>query len=122
VRAPVLVVPIAHAQAYLDRYSEPDKAASGLGVSEDRWPVPYWYTDAAFGVMLALLAAEDEGLGALFFGIFFREAELMAEFGVPSGYKPIGTIAIGHKAPDPRSRSLARGRRPLDEVTHRGGW
>ena len=32
-RAPALIVPLAHAQAYVDRYAEPDKARTGLGRS-----------------------------------------------------------------------------------------
>ena len=68
--APVLILPLAHADAYVARYAEPDKAATGLGQSADAWPVPYWTVDTSFAAMLMLLAAVDEGLGALFFGIF----------------------------------------------------
>src|SRR5580765_2838357 len=64
--APVIVLPLADKGAYLTRYAEPDKAHTGLA-EEDRWPVPYWQIDTAFAAMLLLLAAEDEGLGALFF-------------------------------------------------------
>lgn len=122
--APALVIPLAHPQAYVDRYAEPDKAATGLGSSAADWPVPYWLIDTAMSAMLLLLGAVDEELGALFFGIFEHEAAVMAELGVPDGYRPIGTIAIGHPAPevDRSSRSAERGRRPLDEVVHRGGW
>jgi nitroreductase len=121
-RAPVLVIPLAHSQAYLDRYSEPDKAAAGLGDSEAAWPVPFWTVDTSFAAMLILLAAVDEGLGALFFGIFSREAELLAALGVPAGYHPIGTIALGYPAPGGSRGSAWRGRRTLDDVVHRGGW
>ncbi|HEX7444674.1 MAG TPA: nitroreductase family protein [Acidimicrobiales bacterium] len=124
--APVLVIPLAHAQAYVDRYAEADKAGTGLGRAADDWPVPYWLVDTAMSSMLMLLGAVDEGLGALFFGIFDHEAELMADLGVPEGYRPIGTIAIGYggegTGADRPSRSLDRGRRPLAEVVHRGGW
>jgi nitroreductase len=121
--APVLVIPVANPGAYLERYSEPDKAASGLGEAEDRWPVPYWQIDTAFAAMLALLAAVDESLGALFFGIFFHEAELVQALGVPEGHRPIGTIALGYAAGGDRpSASLRRGRRPFDEIVHRSGW
>jgi hypothetical protein len=45
-------------------------------------------------------------------------------FGAPDGARAVGTIAIGH--PDPSavrpSGSVDRGRRPLDEVLHRGMW
>src|SRR3954451_24786336 len=60
-RARVIVLPMAHEQAYLDRYSEPDKAGLGMDQPEN-WPVTYWDVDAAFSAMLMLLAATDEGL------------------------------------------------------------
>lgn len=121
-RAPALIIPLAHPQAYVDRYGEPDKAASGLGTDADAWPVPYWLVDTAMGAMLILLGAVDEELGALFFGIFDHQDALMAELGVPPGYQPIGTIAVGYPDADRPSPSLARGRRPLDSLVHRGGW
>jgi membrane-associated protease RseP (regulator of RpoE activity) len=74
-----LIIPLAHAQAYVDRYAEPDKTTTGLGHSADDWPVPYWLVDTAMSSMLMLLAAVDQGLGALFFGIFDHEAELLVD-------------------------------------------
>ena len=68
-RAPVVIIPLAHKQAYLDRYALPDKAHTPLSL-ETHWPAPYWDIDTGFGVMLILLTAVDLGLGALFFGIF----------------------------------------------------
>ena len=53
--------------AYVARYGEPDKAASGLGRGADAWPVPFWLVDTAFATMTLLLAATDAGLGALFY-------------------------------------------------------
>ena len=121
--APVLVLPIADASAYVSRYGEPDKAQTGLGEGADRWPTPYWTVDTAFAAMSILLAARDEGLGALFFGIFRRSADLLAELGVPDGMAPIGTIALGHAAEDDQpGRSASRRRPALDDVVHRGGW
>jgi len=123
-RAPVLVLALADEAAYRARYAEVDKAASGLGEGGDgEWPVPFWLTDTAFGVMLLLLAAEDEGLGALFFGLFRRQAEILAAFGVPEGLQPLGVVALGHPDGDDRpSRSATRGRRPLEEIVHHGHW
>ncbi|TML41301.1 MAG: nitroreductase family protein [Actinobacteria bacterium] len=120
--APVLVLPLAHEQAYLDRYSEPDKA--GLGMDEaEGWPVPYWLVDTAFATLLMLLTAVDEGVGALFFGIFRGERELLDHLGVPSPYRPIGAVALGYPAePDPLSLSLSRGRRGMEDAVHRGRW
>jgi nitroreductase len=124
--APVLAIVLADPDAYLRRYSEQDKAATGLGESIERWPVPYWTVDASFAAMLVLLAATNEGLGALFFGIFQHEAELRDALGVPEGRQAIGTLALGW--PDAEAdaarpgRSAARPRRPLDQVVHRGHW
>jgi nitroreductase len=121
-RAPVIILPLAHRQSYLDRYSEPDKAKFGLG-DERKWPVPFWIVDTAFATMAMLLTAADAGLGALFFGITTGQQELLAALGVPSGYQPIGAVALGWPAADDRpSGSLRRGRRPQNEVVHRGHW
>jgi nitroreductase len=120
--APVVIIPLASKQAYLDRYAEPDKRGLGME-SEDNWPVPYWDIDTAFATMSMLLAATDLGLGALFFGIFHGERALMDDLGVPPGLRPIGAMLLGYPAPtDVRSPSLDRGRRPTDSVIHRGRW
>lgn len=117
--APVLVVPLSHKQAYLDRYAEPDK-----GVADKResfWPVPYWDVDTGMAALLMLLTTVDAGLGALFFGVFPAHLPAFrAAFDVPEAYTPIGAIALGYRASDEPSPSLKRGRRPLDEVVHRG--
>jgi len=118
-KAPVIIVPLSHKNAYLDRYAEADKGWTDR--DENRWPVPYWDIDTGFASLLMLLTAVDEGLGALFFGIF-RPAEFRAAFGVPDAYVPIGAIAVGYPAPDEPSPSLKRGRRPVDDVVHRGTW
>ena len=120
--APVVIVPLSHKDAYLDRYAEPDKGWSDR--DEGRWPVPYWHLDTAMASLLMLLTVVDEGLGACFFGIPPHEiASFRDEFGVPEGYMPIGAITVGHRADDAGSRgSAARGRRGQDEVVHRGSW
>jgi nitroreductase len=122
-RAPVLILPVTDVQAYLSRYAEPDKVSAGLQ-REEAWPVRYWDVDTAFATMLLLLAAVDEGLGALFFGIFRNEEQLLATLGVPPGHKPIGTVAIGHRAGGEMAGGSARKRprRSFDSVVHRGGW
>ena len=123
--APALVLVLAHSQAYVERYAEPDKASTGLGEGADRWPVPYWTVDAAFAAMLIQLAAIDAGLGVLFFGPFEREAEVLRTLGVPDGYEAIGTIALGWADPDRESRtgvSARRPRREATEVVHWGRW
>lgn len=121
--APVLVLPLADPSAYVARYAEPDKASTGLGEGADAWATPYWTVDTAFAAMSILLAAENEGLGALLFGMFRHEAAVRATLGVPDDLVAIGTIALGHPAGDDApGRSAARSRPSLDQVVHRGGW
>ncbi len=121
-RAPVLVIPCVRADAYVARYGEPDKRTTGLGEGADRWAVPYWHVDGGMAAMLLLLAAVDEGLGALLFGIFDHEDAVRAAFSIPAAFAPLGTIALGHPAPDEPGRSADRPRRPATEVVHRGRW
>ncbi|MGI9093542.1 MAG: nitroreductase family protein [Mycobacteriales bacterium] len=119
--APLLVVPLSHRNAYLDRYAQPDKGWTDR--DEARWPVPYWHIDTGMASLLMLLTAVDEGLGACFFGIPpARIAPFRSAYGVPAEFTPIGTLAIGYRAPDRPSPSLARGRRGVDEVVHHGRW
>jgi len=120
-RAPLLIVALSHRQAYLDRYAAPDKGWTDK--DEARWPVPYWHIDTGFAALLMLLTVVDEGLGACFFGVPPEHIPLLrAAFGVPEEYMPIGTVSIGHRAPDRRSPSLRRGHRPAEDVVHRGHW
>lgn len=121
-QAAVIIVPMANKQAYLERYSEPDKAHAGMQ-AEEAWPAPFWDIDTAFATMNILLTATDEGLGALFAGIARGQAGLLAHFGVPAEYRPIGFIAVGHPADDDvKSPSLERGRKGVDQVVHHGRW
>jgi nitroreductase len=120
-RAPLIVVPHSNRDVYLDRYAAPDKGWTDR--DEARWPVPFWHIDAGFASMLLLLGAVDEGLGACFFGIPPEYTDrYRAAFGVPGQFTPIGAITVGYPAPDRRSPSLKRGRRPVSEVVHRGRW
>jgi nitroreductase len=122
--APVIALPFADPKAYTDRYSEPDKAATGLGSSPQAWPAPYWTIDASMSVMTMLLGAEDLGLGALFFGVFRGERRLRQVLGVPGGLELLGALAIGYPAEidEPKGRSAARRRRSASEIVHLGGW
>lgn len=133
-RAPVLVLPCVSPGAYVARYGEPDKAQrraasssvrAALATGPEHWPVPYWFVDGGMAVMGLLLAAEDAGLGALFFGLFEQEAPIVQAFGVPPDWRPLGVVALGHPAPsehDRPSASAARGRPALSEVVDRGRW
>ncbi len=124
--APVLVLPLADSAAYIDRYSEPDKARTGLGEGVEKWPVPFWWSDTAMAVQNLLLACTDAGLGALYFGIFRNEARLMADLGVPEGIRPLGAVAIGHPAEGALDSTVGspgrRPRRSLADMVHRNGW
>lgn len=117
-RAPVHVVPCADEAAYHDRYREPDKLGPD---GEITWPVPYWHVDVGAALMVLLLAAVDEGLGAGFFGVH-RLAGLRQLLGIPASVHPVGVVTVGHPAPDRRSGSLRRGRRQLGDVVHRERW
>ncbi|MGB6584224.1 MAG: nitroreductase family protein, partial [Streptosporangiaceae bacterium] len=73
--APLVIVPLAGKDVYLDRYAQPGKGWTDR--DEARWPVPYWYIDTGFAALLILLTVVDEGLGAVFFGL---PPENMADF------------------------------------------
>lgn len=117
--APLLIVCLSDRGAYLDRYSEPDKGWTDR--DEGRWPVPYWHVDAGMAALLMLLTAVDEGLGGCFFGVPpERHDTLRSAFEIPAGRTPVGVVSVGYPAPDRRSPSLRRGRRPVTEVAHDG--
>ena len=120
--APVVILPLVSPGAYVDRYSEPDKAGAGLGGSADDWLVPYWWVDGGMAVQNILLGAVDAGLGALFYGLFGHEAAVLRTFGVPEEWRSLGAVALGWPAPDEPGLSSSRPRPALDEVVHRGGW
>jgi nitroreductase len=123
--APVLLIITADEAHYHRRYNEPDKLAIGGG-KEIGWPVPYWFVDAGAAMMLALLAAVDEGLAAGFYGHPDHVARLQKLLGLPESAIPIGVIAIGYGAegplsPEARQRYRDR-RRPTAEAVHRERW
>lgn len=125
VMAPIVVLPMSNKSAYVDRYSEPDKIEFGLDDAE-RWPVPYWDIDAGMASMLILLAAVEVGLGALFAGIAHGEPALMAHFGVPDAFRPIGVIHLGYPTEDDAQSAMSsankRERRGVDQLVHRNRW
>ena len=127
--APVIALVFADPLAYVERYSEDDKAHTGLGASAEAWPTPYWTVDASFAAMTMLLAAEDAGLGALFFAVFNGEKELRTRLCVPDALQLIGAIAIGWplesdelNAKASASASANRTRRSADQIIHLNGW
>ncbi|HZA75530.1 MAG TPA: nitroreductase family protein [Acidimicrobiales bacterium] len=120
--APVVVLPLVSADAYVDRYREPDKRTTGLGSGVAAWPVPYWWVDGGMAVQTLLLAAVDAGLGALFHGLFDHERTVLDHLGVPDGWRALGAVALGWPAPDEPGRSAGRRRPPLGDIVHRGRW
>lgn len=122
VSAPVLVVCLVRPDAWPERYSEADKVATGLGGGLLEWPVPYWWVDAGMAVEHILLGAVDAGLGACFFGLFEHEEPVLDALGVPDGWRAVGTIAMGHPAPDRPGLSADRPRPAVEEIIHRGRW
>jgi nitroreductase len=120
-RAPVVLLSYGCPDAYAERYGEPDKDDAGLAGGD--WPVPYWFGDAAFGVMAVLLAAVDAGLGACFLGNFRGETALALGLQVPNRWHLFGAVLLGRPdGHDRRSRSLDRAAPPPAQRIHRGRW
>jgi nitroreductase len=117
--APVLILCLSDPMRYLDRYAEDDKGWQDR--DENRWPVPYWDVDTGMAAFTLLLCAVDSGLGACFFGVRPEDRVAVLEaFGAPPDRRIVGVVSLGYAAPDRRSPSLRRGRRPLEEVAHDG--
>ncbi|WP_234341708.1 nitroreductase family protein [Streptomyces sp. NRRL S-646] len=91
--APLVVVPLAHKAAYLERYAEPDKGWEDR--AEARWPAPYWHIDTGMAALLMLLTAVDEGLGACFFGIM---RSICSRFGRSSGCPRSTPPSVGSRS------------------------
>lgn len=118
-KAPVLLIPCTSEAAYHRRYQEADKVNEDG--SEITWPVPYWFMDIGCAVMIALLAAIDEGLVSAFAGSKDLAA-LRALLDIPAEVTPVGVISLGYRAPDVPSPSLQRGRKADAEYVHHGRW
>jgi nitroreductase len=119
-QAPVQVVVCVLEEDYHERYRRADKLQED-GTEID-WPVPWWYADAGKAIMLLLLAAVDEGLGAGMFG--FHDAESCREaLGIPEDVTPVAAVTIGH----PGAETVAGSRskfpwKPLGEVARWEHW
>jgi nitroreductase len=127
-QAPVVIVVCASADIYTSRYREADKQPVRRESPDERfWLVPYWHTDAGAAMMLILLAAVNEGLGAGVVGVTGPEGQqrMQRALGMPGSYTAVAMVAIGHEAPDARQfrgSAAIRKRRPFDEVVHRERW
>lgn len=118
-RAPAHIIISVSEKVYRDRYSEPDKLGPNGKVID--WPIPYWWVDAGAALMAVLLKAVDENLAAGFLGVH-SITDLAGRLGLPKDHVPIGVVTIGHPAPDRRSGSLDRPRKPRESVIHRDHW
>ena len=124
-RAPVVAVILANSDAYTERYSAPDKIRFGLDQAAN-WHVPYWDVDAGMATMLMLLAVVEEGLGAYFAGLVDDGRRTLDHYGVPSNFRAIGFLGIGHPAADDvasaGSSAFTRQRRAIGELVHTDHW
>jgi nitroreductase len=117
--APVHVVVCVRPASYRERYAESDKIDSR---GPDGWDVPFWWVDAGAALMLLLLAAVDENLGAGLLDVADPDGvrELLD---VPADVAPVGLVTIGHPADaQPPSSASRRPRRALAEQVHRERW
>jgi nitroreductase len=103
---------------YHARYNEPDKLEDGAEID---WPVPYWHVDAGASMMLLLLAAVDEGLGAGFFGVR-RLSGLKELLGIPPNVTPVGVVTVGHPAGKQPKGSASRGRKDRSDQIRWERW
>ena len=122
--APVHVLVCTREDDYHERYRQEDKLVEG---EEIEWPVPFWYMDAGAAVMLILLAAIDEGLGAGLTGVPEElAAQLGTAFGIPEDVTIVAHVTIGVPAPDPGWSAVTsrrtKPRRPPTESMHWERW
>lgn len=118
-RSPVHVVVCTSERVYHERYQEADKVTEEG--EEIEWPVPYWYVDAGASMMLLLLAAVEEGLGAGFFGVH-RLPGLQELLGIPDDVTPIGAVTLGYPEGRQPRGSSSRGRRNASEAVRWESW
>ena len=118
-RAPAHIVIGTREEDDHDRYRQPDKLQEDG--TEIHWPVPYWHVDAGAAMMLLMLAAVDEGLGAGVFGVLDWKP-IWELLGIPDDVLPVAIVTVGKVAPEPCSGSRRRGWKPLDEVVHWERW
>jgi nitroreductase len=118
------VLVLTREQDYHDRYHRPDKLREG---DEIDWPVPFWFVDAGAALMLVLLAAIDEGLGASVYGVPVELDPAVRDLlGIPADLRIVAGVTLGKAAPDPGwSRITSRAtqhRRSLGELVRWERW
>jgi nitroreductase len=122
--APVHVLVCTREDDYHDRYRSLDKLVDG---EEIDWPVPFWFVDAGAALMILLLAAIDEGLGAGLSGVEGAAPEEIRErFGIPEDVTIVALVTIGVPAPDPAWSAVTsrrtRPRRPQSDSVRWETW
>lgn len=117
--APAHVVLAVRENDYRERYAEADKAtARGPG----GWSAPYWWVDAGAALMLLLLAAVDEGLGAGVLDIA-QPQRLRDLLHVPDDVAPVCLVTLGYADIGPQpAGSARRDRRPADDTIWWERW
>ena len=121
-RAPVHIVLAMREESYHERYRQPDKLdESG---EEVEWRVPWWWVDAGKSLMLLLLAAVDEGLGAGLFGLVGDDNDrLRGLLGLPEDLEIVGVVTVGHEGDGPAGGSRRKfAWKPLEEVVRWEHW
>jgi FMN reductase [NAD(P)H] len=113
-------------QDYHDRYTAADKLAL-TGGTEILWPVPFWHVDAGAALMLVLLAAIEEGLGAGVYGVRVEDDARWRELlRIPDDLVIVSGVTVGVPGPDPdrerRTSVPTQRRKPVDEVIHWNTW
>ncbi len=113
-------------QDYHDRYTQPDKLAVTGGV-EVVWPVPFWHVDAGAAMMLVMLAALEEELGAGVYGVPVEDdARIRELLGIPADLTIVVGLTVGHPAEDPdwdrASSVFSQRRRVHGDVVRWNRW
>jgi len=125
-KAAAHILVLTREQDYHDRYNQADKLAVTGGV-EVLWPVPFWHVDAGAALMLVLLAALEEGLGAGVYGVPVEEdARWRDLLGITDDLTIVTGVTVGHPADDPEwdkaSSAFSQRRRAHDEVVRWDRW
>ena len=117
--APVHVVVTVREDDYRERYAEADKGTAG---GPGAWSAPYWWVDAGAALMLLLLAAVDEGLGA---GVLdLGEPHALREvLSIPTDVAPVCLVTLGHPEGGLQPLGSARrGRKPPSRTIFWNAW
>jgi FMN reductase [NAD(P)H] len=121
-RAPVHIVVAMREDDYHDRYQQADKV--GESGEEIEWRVPWWWVDAGKSMMLLLLAAVDEGLGAGLFGLLGDDNDRLRELlGMPGDVEIVGVVTVGHRGERDSGGSRKKfDWKPLEDVVRWEHW